>query len=200
MKSALLLLDLQNEMVDPKGKIGSHGLAATVEAAGLLDHAARALETARRASLPIVHVRLGFRPDYLDCLSVAQRISALKTNRAAIAGEWGSEFHPSVAPAEGELIITKQCVNPFFNTPLLTWLLHNGIGRLYLGGVATNLVVESTVRFADDAGFEPVVIRELCAAPNPDWHDFSINNIIPVFGRVIGIEEFVTETADEAND
>ena len=43
MKSAFLLLDLQNEMVDPKGKIGSHGLAATVAAAGLLDHAARPL-------------------------------------------------------------------------------------------------------------------------------------------------------------
>ena len=61
-------------------------------------------------------------------------------------------------------------------------------------------MVESTVRFADDAGFEPVVIRELCAAPNPDWHEFSLGNIIPVFGRVIGIEEFVTEAADPAND
>ena len=200
MKSALLLLDLQNEMVDPKGKIGSHGLASIVEAAGLLDHAARALETARRLSLPIVHVRLGFRADYLDCLSVAPRISALKGNRAAIAGEWGSKFHPAVAPAKNELVITKQCVNPFFNTGLLTWLLHNGIRRLYLGGVATNLAVESTVRFADDAGFEPAVIRELCAAPNPAWHDFSIDSIIPIFGRVIGIDEYETEAAGAANE
>ena len=50
MKSALLLLDLQNEMVDPNGKIGTQGLAAVVEAAGLLDHAARALQVARQAA------------------------------------------------------------------------------------------------------------------------------------------------------
>ncbi len=199
MKAALLLLDLQNEMVDPKGKIGAHGLAAVVEQNGVLDNARRALGAARKAGLDVVHVRLGFRPDYRDCLSVAPRIATLKANGAAIAGEWGSEFHPSVAPAEGELVITKQCVNPFFNTGLLTWLLQNGIKRLYLGGVATNLVVESSVRFADDAGFEPVVIRELCAAPNPAWHDFAIDNIIPVFGKVIGIDDFEASVGNQAN-
>jgi biuret amidohydrolase len=200
VKAALLLLDLQNEMVDPNGKVGAHGLASIVEQNGVLDHARRALDAARTSGLEVVHVRLGFRADYRDCLSVAPRIAALKTNRAAIAGEWGCEFHPSVAPADGELVITKQCVNPFFNTGLLTWLLQNGIKRLYLGGVATNLVVESSVRFADDAGFEPVVIRELCAAPNPAWHEFSLNNIIPVFGKVIGIDEFEAQIATAAHD
>lgn len=190
MKSALLLLDLQNEMVDRDGKIGAHGLAAIVEQRSVLDHAARALKSAREAELDVVHVRLGFRPDYLDCLSVAPRIAALKSSGAAIAGEWGSEFHPAVAPLQEEFVVTKQCVNPFFNTGLLAWLLHRQIERLYLGGVATNLVVESTVRFADDAGLAPVVIRDLCASPNPDWHEFSISQIIPVFGKVIGIDEF----------
>ena len=199
MKSALLLLDLQNEMVDPNGKVGAHGLAAIVEERGVLRNARRALEGARRAAMPVVHVRLGFRADYLDCLSVAPRIDTLKANRAAIAGEWGSEFHASVAPADNELVITKQCVNPFFNTGLLPWLLQNQIQRLYLGGVATNLVVESTVRFADDAGFAPVVIRDLCASPNPAWHDFAIANIIPVFGKVIGIDEFEVEISSQAD-
>jgi nicotinamidase-related amidase len=193
VKSALLLLDLQNEMVDAKGKIGAHGLAAIVEKARVIEHARRALDAARDAGLDVVHVRLGFRPDYRDCLSLAPRIAALKANGAAVLGEWGTEFHPAVAPRNGELVITKQCVNPFFNTGLLSWLLHNGIQRLYLGGVATNLVVESTVRFADDAGFEPIVIRDLCAAPKPDWHEFSLTNIIPVFGKVIGIDEYETE-------
>ena len=199
MKSALLLLDLQNEMVDPAGKIGAHGLAGIVEKTGVLTAAKQALTIARQAHIEVVHVRLGFRPDYRDCLSVAARISTLKSNRAAVLGEWGTEFHPAVAPADGEMVITKQCVNPFFNTGLLTWLLQNGIKRLYLGGVATNLVVESTVRFADDAGFEPIVIRDLCAAPNAAWHDFSLTNIIPVFGRVIGIDEFEAEIAGLAD-
>jgi biuret amidohydrolase len=195
MKSALLLLDLQNEMVDPAGKVGAHGLAKIVEERGVLTNAKRCLDAARAAGMPVVHVRLGFRPDYSDCLSVAARIGGLKNNRAAIVGEFGTEFHPTVAPLDGELIITKQCVNPFFNTGLMTWLMQHGIKRLYLGGVATHLVVESSARFADDAGFAPVVIEDICAAPNPALHDHFINMIAPAVGTVSNTEAFVAEAA-----
>lgn len=191
MKSALLLLDLQNEMVDPKGKVGAHGLAAIVSERGVLENARRCLDAARGAGMAVVHVRLGFRPDYADCLSVAARIAGLKSNRAAILGEFGSDFHPAVAPLDGELVVTKQCVNPFFNTGLMTWLMQNGIKRLYLGGVATHLVVESTARFADDAGFAPVVIEDVCAAPNPALHDHFIKLIAPAVGTVIDTSAFV---------
>jgi biuret amidohydrolase len=191
MKSALLLLDLQNEMVDPKGKVGTHGLAKIVEERGVLENARRCLEAARAAGMAVVHVRLGFRSDYADCLSVAARITGLKSNRAAIVGEFGTEFHSAVAPVDGELIITKQCVNPFFNTGLMTWLMQNGIKRLYMGGVATHLVVESTARFADDAGFAPVVIEDICAAPNPALHDHFISMIAPALGVVSNTDAFL---------
>ena len=196
MKSALLLLDLQNEMVDPKGKVGAHGLAKIVEDRGVLVNARACLDAARRAGMAVVHVRLGFRPDYADCLSVAARITTLKGNRAAIVGEFGSEFHPSVAPLDGELVITKQSVNPFFNTGLMTWLMQNGIKRLYLGGVATHLAVESTARFADDAGFAPVVIEDVCAAPNPALHDHFITMIAPAVGTVSTTAGFVAMAAE----
>jgi biuret amidohydrolase len=196
MKSALLLLDLQNEMVDPNGKVGAHGLAKIVEDKGVLVNAKRCLEAARAAGMAVVHVRLGFRPDYADCLSVAARIGGLKSNRAAIVGEFGTEFHPMVAPLDGELIITKQCVNPFFNTGLMTWLMQNGIKRLYMGGVATHLVVESTARFADDAGFAPVVIEDMCAAPNPALHDHFISMIAPAVGTVSTTEEFLVAASE----
>lgn len=191
MKSALLLLDLQNEMVDPRGKVGAHGLARIVEERGVLANARRCLDAARSAGMAVVHVRLGFRPDYADCLSVAARIGSLKSNRAAIVGEFGTEFHPDVAPTDGELVITKQCVNPFFNTGLMTWLMQKGIKRLYMGGVATHLVVESTARFADDAGFAPVVIEDICAAPNPALHDHFITMIAPAVGTVSNSGQFV---------
>jgi biuret amidohydrolase len=196
MKSALLLLDLQNEMVDPKGKVGAHGLAKIVEEKGVLTNAKSCLEAARAAGMAVVHVRLGFRPDYSDCLSVAARIAGLKNNKAAIVGEFGTEFHPMVAPLDGELIITKQCVNPFFNTGLMTWLMQNGIKRLYMGGVATHLVVESTARFADDAGFAPVVIEDICAAPNPVLHDHFITMIAPAVGTVSNTADFVAAAGE----
>ena len=183
-KTALLLLDLQNEMVDAKGKVGGGGLAKVVAERGLLNNARHALDAARSAKMDIVHVRLGFRPDYADALSVAPRVTRMKENGAAIAGTWGTEFPELLAPRIDELIVTKQCVNPFFNTGLMTWLLHRGVQKLVFGGVVTNLVVEMTARAADDAGFALTVLEDCCAAPNPAWHAFSVDNILPLFATV----------------
>ena len=190
-KTALLLLDLQNEMVDPKGKVGAGGLAQVVAERRVLENARSALEAARKHGLSIVHVRLGFRPDYLDALSVAPRVARMKANQAAILGTFGTEFPETLAPQAGEHVITKQCVNPFFNTGLMTWLLQRGARHLVLGGVVTNLVVESTARAADDAGFAITVLEDCCAAPNPDWHRFSVENILPLFGEVSTTAKFV---------
>ena len=190
--SALLLLDLQNEMVDPKGKVGAHGLASIVAEAGVLDKAAGALAAARSCGMTVAHVRLGFRADYADCLSVAARIQGLKNNRAAIVGEWGTEFPDIVKPAGDEVVFTKRCVNPFFNTGLMTWLMQRGIKSLYLSGVATNLVVEATARAGDDAGFAINVLGDACASPNPEWHAFAVEKMLPVFGTVISTGDFVS--------
>lgn len=197
-KSALLLLDLQNEMVDPAGKIGGGGLAQRVAERGVLTNAERALRIARQRGDAIVHVRLGFRPDYADALSVAPRIARLKSGQAAIAGSWGCEFPAALAPRDGELVVTKQCVNPFFNTNLLPWLAAKGVRRLVLGGVATNLVVEATARAADDAGFAVMVLEDCCAAPNPDWHQFSIGQIIPMFGTVSSSTDYESTLPGQA--
>jgi nicotinamidase-related amidase len=198
MKSTLLLLDLQNDMVSPSGKIGAHGLAAAAAAGQVIDHAATALAAARAVGMTVIHVRLGFAPDYSDCLSVAPRIATLKANGAAIVDTWGTEFPAELAPASDELVITKKCVNPFFNTPLLDSLHEKRIERLYFGGVATHLVVEMTARAADDAGFAPVVLADLCAAPSQEMHAFSLERIIPMFGRVASSVDFCREASDQA--
>ncbi len=190
---ALLLLDLQNEMVDPKGKIGGSGLARVVEERGVLSHASAVLQAARAKSWPVVHVRLGFRADYADMLSVAPRLAKLRAEGGAILGQWGSEFPDQVAPRKDEMVVTKQCVNPFFNTGLMAWLLHKNIKQLVIGGVVTNLVVEATARAADDAGFEVVVLEDCCAAPNLAWHKFSMENMLPMFGRVVSSRVFLAE-------
>ncbi len=188
--TALLLLDLQNEMVDPNGKIGSGGLAKVVQDRGILTNASKALEVARRRGTAVVFVRLGFRSDYADALSVAPRIEKLKANKAAILGTWGTEFPDVIRPHSEELVITKQCVNPFFNTGLLNWLLARGLKRIVIGGVVTNMVVETTARAADDAGLAVTVLEDVSAAPNPDWHRFSIKNIMPLFAEVTTSDSF----------
>lgn len=193
LKTAFMLLDLQNEMVDPKGVSGGAGLAKVVSERNVLENAKSALAAARKRGLPIVHVRLGFSPDYSDSVSRAPRVHRLRDNGACKLGAWGTEFPDAVKPIDGELIVTKKCVNPFFNTVLFTWLARHGIERLVFGGVATNLVVEATARAADDAGYAVAVLEDCCASPNPEWHAFAVEKMLPLFGKVMASSEFIAE-------
>lgn len=193
--TALLLLDLQNEMVDLSGKIGASGLASVVEQRRVLENTASVLQAARDIGQTVAYVRLGFRADYSDALSVAPRIAKLKASGAAVLGTWGTEFPDAIAPKHNEMVFTKQCVNPFFGTGLLNWLLHRKVDHVVLAGVVTNLVVESTARAADDAGFATTVLEDCCAAPNPDWHRFSIEQILPLFAQVSSSEHYLKTRA-----
>ena len=193
MTTALLLMDLQNDIVSPEGKLGRHGLAAQAEKRGVLRNAKAVLSAFRARKLPVAHVRLAFRKDYLDALSVAPRIAKLKEMGAAQAGTWGTEFPPEVAPSDDELVVNKQCVNPFFNTGLYAWLARHSIRTLVLGGVATNVVVESAARYADDAGFACIVLEDCCSSASDEMHEFAVAKTLPMFARVIPSAEYVVE-------
>ena len=183
--TALLVCDVQNDLVDPKGKVGAGGLAKIVADRNVLTNLKNVIGKARATGWPVVYVGLGYREDYQDVLSVAPRIAKARENKVAVRGQWGAEFHPEIAPQAGDLVFYKQWVNPFFGTPLLEWLRGKGIVNLFIAGTATNLVVESAARYADDAGFAVSVIEDCCASPNPAWHEFSVTQMLPVFGRVV---------------
>jgi biuret amidohydrolase len=182
--TALLLLDLQNEMVDSKGYFGAMGMAKAVAEGNVLANARKVLDAARAAGAAVVFVRLGFRADYADALSVAPRVAKFKAAKAVILGSWGTEFPADLQPLPAEMVITKQGANPFFNTGLMTWLMQRGIKKLLLCGVATNNAVEMCARFADDAGFASTVIADCCAAGNPELHRFALEKILPQFAEI----------------
>jgi nicotinamidase-related amidase len=183
--TALLVCDVQNDLVDPKGKVGAGGLAKIVADRNVLSNLKGVIAKARGKGWPVVYVGLGYREDYQDVLSVAPRIAKARENKVAVRGHWGAEFHPDIAPQAGDVVFYKQCVNPFFGTSLLEWLRSKRVDNLFIAGTATNFVVESAARYADDAGFAVSVIEDCCASPNPAWHEFAVTQILPVFGRVV---------------
>lgn len=187
--TALLVCDVQNDLVDPKGKVGAGGLAKIVAERKLLPTLKALITTARHKGWTVVYVGLGYREDYRDVLSVAPRVAKARENKIAVRGHWGAEFHPDIAPQPSDIVFYKQCVNPFFGTPLLEWLRRNGVTNLYIVGTATNLVVESAARYADDAGFAVSIVEDCCASPNPAWHEFAITQILPVFGEVVSSKD-----------
>ena len=194
-RTALLVLDVQNELVDPKGHVGSEGFARIVEERGLLPRIRRVQDAVRARGWPVVFVRVGFRPDYADAISKSARLARLKKMKALAIGSWGLEFPDLVKPLPEEMIYTKRAVNPFFNTALLTWLHAQAVDTVALCGVYTHMVVDSAARYADDAGLIVKVLEDCCASPDPEVHRIEVEKILPLFGEVISSSSFIEALA-----
>lgn len=190
-KLALLVLDMQNELIDPKGKVGSKGFAKTVEEKQLIPKIARAADAVRRQGGPVVFVRVGFEPGYVDALSRSSRLAHLKEMGAMVIGEFGTGFPEQLSPRAGDLVVTKRAVNPFHNTNLLGWLQRHEVQEVALCGVYTHMVVDSTARHADDSGLVVTVLEDCCASPDPEVHRVEVEKILPLFGTVKSLDAFL---------
>ncbi len=190
-KTALLVLDMQNELIDPRGKVGAKGFANVVEQRRLVEKTRAVLDVMRAKGLPVAFVRVGFRADYADAISQSARLERLKKMKAIVIGTWGLEFPDAIKPLASEIVYTKRAVNPFFNTGLLTWLRRHEVTTLALTGVYTHMVVDSAARYADDAGFVVKVLEDCCASPDPELHRIECEKILPLFGTVISSQNFI---------
>lgn len=190
-KAALLVLDVQNELVDPQGKVGSQGFSKIVGQRQLLPKIAKLLAAFRARGLPAAFVNVGYRADYADAISRSARLKHLMDMNAIVLGTWGTEFPDAIKPLPGEIVFTKRAVNPFYNTQLLSWLMRQGVDTVVLTGVYTHMVVDSAARYADDAGLYVKVIEDCCASPDPELHRVEIEKILPLFAQIMSSEELL---------
>jgi nicotinamidase-related amidase len=89
-------------------------------------------------------------------------------------GTEGIEIHPTVAPADGELILEKTSPNSFVDTPLEAELRQRDPDELVVAGMMSSMCVDATVRAAADLGFSPTVIHDACAAPDLQFNGVDV--------------------------
>jgi biuret amidohydrolase len=191
MKSALIVLDMQNELIDPRGKVGSKGFWKVVRDLKLVEKTALVVDTFRKKDWPVVFVNVGFEKGYIDAISQQSRLAHLKETNALIIGEFGTSFPEALSPQEGDLVVTKRAVNPFHNTNLLNWLQRNKIEHIVLAGVYTHMVVDSTARHGDDSGLFVSILEDCCASPDMELHRVECEKILPLFGTVTSSEDLL---------
>ncbi len=188
-KTALLVLDVQNEFVDPKGKVGSQGFAKIIEQRQLLPKIAKLQAAFRAKGLPVAFVNVGYRADYADTISRSARLKHLMDMNAIVLGTWGTEFPDAIKPLPSEIVFTKRAVNPFHDTQLYAWLIRHGVDTVAITGCHTHMVVDSAARFADDSGLYVKVVEDCCASPDPELHRIEIEKILPLFATITSSEE-----------
>ena len=185
--TALVALHYQNDVLHPEGKIRVGLAADSPERSRLVASAEALLARARARRMPLVHVRVAYRPDGADIICNAPIFRNVAASGAVQDGTWGAEFYASLAPLmanDREFVVKHSRINAFFGSQLEEILRVLGVSRLLVAGVATHSVVESTVRHAVDMGFEVDVAAGACSAADMDVHRASLQSM-SVIARIL---------------
>jgi nicotinamidase-related amidase len=183
-ETALLVIDMIKEMCDERGKFTEWNIFRQIARRGTVARIQELEHAARLARIPVFFVALRFKRGLTD----APRSAPLwKSSRDILALEeesWGAEFIEALKPTDQDRVIFRQRISALDGTELDHLLRSSGIKRLILTGVTTNLAIEGTARQASDAGYWVVVPSDACASATDEWHEFSVNNMLPLFSRV----------------
>lgn len=169
-KTVLILLDFINEIVDEKGKLAGMGYPAHVKQRNVLENVNEAIAKARKKGVPIIFVRLGFSLDYREWPEASPLFGTAKQYGALQLGTWATEIHPTITKTDSDFVVTKHRVSAFYSTPLEAILRKLKVDTVILGGVATDLAVQTTAREAHDRDYNVIVLEDCCAAGSPDDH------------------------------
>jgi nicotinamidase-related amidase len=196
-RAALLLVELQNDIVHEAniGKKGFRGvLAAQVSKRGVLPKVRGLIDAAHAAKVPVLYINYARKSDFPRPRTLLHRKAAAEPT--LIEGTWGAETHEAVAPSAEDFVLTR-CVgvDGSYGTQLYPVLRMLCRDALMICGVSTNLAVEGIVRASVNRGFEMFVIEDCCASYPDEWHDFSINNIMPLLATVTSSEAVLAALA-----
>ena len=186
--TALLVLDLQNEIVEPRGKRYPH-LKGQLKRRKTVENAGQAVRLARRHGVEVIYVTVGWRAGYPE-LGATPQMTTIRELGGFEEDGWGAAVSEAVAPAAGEILVRKRSVSALNGTELPRYLTLKGIRTVVLIGVATNWAVEGTARDAADLGYRVVVLEDCCASFSDEMHKFSCSQILPVLGSVWTSAEF----------
>jgi nicotinamidase-related amidase len=205
--TALLVIDMQRDFLEPGGFGETLGndvsqLRRTIEPTAAL------LRACRAAGLAVIHTREGHEADLSDCPPAklargrpSQRIGdAGPMGRILIRGEYGHDIIDELAPAPGELVVDKPGKGAFYATGLGETLTVLGIRSLVVAGVTTEVCVHTTVREANDRGYECLVLADCVGSYFPEFHRVALEMVAAqggIFGWVALSTDFTSSLALE---
>lgn len=193
-KTAILIMDCQNDIVDEKGKMAAMNngaMAKLIKQHNVLGTIARLAEAGRQARVPIIHVRHAYRPDYADAPQNTPILAGMKQNEILKDGTWGAEIHPDVKRHPNDIVITKTRVSAFYASPLEAILNPQGITHLVLTGIATDGVVEGTARDAVDCGYYVTIPDNCCATFTEEAHQAVLRGVLGMLTTVAKSDDII---------
>jgi biuret amidohydrolase len=183
-RAGLVIIDMQRDFLEQ----GGFGAALGNDVSLLrrtIEPTQRLLNAARKAGLTVIHTREGHRPDLADLPPAKKARGRLQNGigdpgpmgRILVRGEPGHDIIPELYPVPGEPVVDKPGKGAFHATDLEAMLKNRSITQLIVCGVTTEVCVNTTVREANDRGYECVVVEDCVGSYFPEFQEMGLRMI-----------------------
>lgn len=194
-KSALILIETQNEWMHKDGKLYKALVKDKEMMQTSIKNIEKLLDYARKNNIEVIHVGLRFEKGYPELANGRSGLRKAIPNAGTFpVNGFGSQFYETVKPIEGEFVVTGRVgASGFTGSNLDAYLRNNKIENIYLVGYATHVCVESTLRDGHERSYNTHVISDATSAFNSMQQDYFLNNIVHHFGEHLTTKEFINE-------
>jgi len=189
--TAVLMIDMQRDFLEPGGFGAMLGNDVSL-LRPIVPACARLLALARAHGMAVIHTQEAHDAQLADCPPSKRARGALSCGigdpgplgRVLVAGEPGAGFVPELQPQPGDIVLRKPGKGAFHATSLDAILHAQGIAHLLIGGVTTEVCVQSTMREANDRGYECLLVTDCAASYFPQFHAAVIEMVVAQGGIV----------------
>lgn len=202
-KSALIIVDMQNDFVHPDGGF-AHAAREAPEAGidmpflmGTIPHVKRLADAFRTAGRPVVYIAHMVKPDYSDAQWPYWRLGIQPGGPRTfiVEGTWGAQIVDELKPQDGEHLVIKKGFGGFANTPLDTILRTMDVTTCVVTGVTTCVCVSTTVRGGVEHNYRMILVKDAVAEVNRATHEAELQTMGRIFADVKTTDEVVVMLA-----
>jgi gluconolactonase len=173
--AALVIQDLQNDVIIEGGAFADSGAPAHATSQNVVENVANLAAACRAAGVPVIHVWYIVEPGAPGLKQNAPLFEGVKGANALVRGSWGAAPADGLEPQGGDHVVEKMRMNAFYNTRLDILLRGLGVETLIITGAWTNMSIEHTARHAADAGYRAIVASDGTSTVNDEWQHAALN-------------------------